>query len=78
LRINIDEKRGKEVGAGSEEEDKRIAALPDGEREKDMEAAERIAERETFRRSVALAAHMIERAARNELRVHDAPRYPSG
>jgi hypothetical protein len=41
---------------GQEEENKRIAALPDGEREKDMKAAEKIAEQETFRRSVA--AHM--------------------
>jgi hypothetical protein len=33
-----------------------VAAHPDGEREKDVEAAEKIAEQETFRRSVA--AHM--------------------
>jgi hypothetical protein len=33
-----------------------VAAHPDGEREKDVEAAEQIAEQETFRRSVV--AHM--------------------
>jgi hypothetical protein len=44
-----------------EEEDKRTAALPDGEREKDVEAAEKIAEQETFRRSVA--AHMSRQQA---------------
>jgi hypothetical protein len=43
-------------GSRRQKEDKRIAALPDEEREKDVEAAEKIAEQETFRRSVA--AHM--------------------
>jgi hypothetical protein len=46
LKLRIDEKRGKEVGAGGGgQENSRLA---DGEREKDMEAAEKIAEQETF------------------------------
>jgi hypothetical protein len=40
------------------ERSRRIAALPDGEREKDMEAAEKIAELETYSGSRSVAAQM--------------------
>jgi hypothetical protein len=45
-KLRIDEKRGKEVGAGGGGQEN--SRLPDGEREKNMEAAEKIAEQETF------------------------------
>jgi hypothetical protein len=51
-------RRSKRESSGSRRRRTReyVAAHPDGEREKDVEAAEKIAEQETFRRSVA--AHM--------------------
>jgi ATP-dependent phosphoenolpyruvate carboxykinase len=67
------EQEGKEWE--QEEEDENIAVLPDGKREKDVEAAEKIAEQETCIQEECCGAH--ERAARREQRVHDAPRYPS-
>jgi hypothetical protein len=65
-------RRSKSSGKECEqEEDKRIyiAALPDGEREKGVEAPEKFAEQETSRRSVA--AHMSGQQGTSNAYMHD-------